>query len=86
MSERAQLREEAVDKPLCHRCYHYFDDSQQYPYVGAVWQDDEGGSWEAFCTMSVLKWQYGHLGEFDSKDAALTSLEGRIRGERGKTR
>lgn len=67
---------EKVGKPLTEGCYHYFDGFGCY--VGAVWKQD--GEWSAFCTYSTPV--YGHLGDFDSNEAAYECLEKRAAGDK----
>jgi hypothetical protein len=81
MEKAMNLREQVIDKkPLTHQCFHYHDDTREFTYVGAVWQNDEGGKWSAFCTSDVEL--YGHLGDFDDKDVALDCLKRRINGDK----
>ncbi len=80
---KPKLRSEKADKPLTHRCFHYFDDSREgQKLVGTVWQSDAGGLWSGHCTTGVEEGLYGHLGDFDYQHEAVVCLKRRLLGDK----
>lgn len=77
-----ELRREDANKVLCHKSYHFYDESRQYPLVGSVWQEEKDGPWGAHCTMGVEEGLYGHLGDFDNYGEALDCLKRRVAGDK----
>ncbi len=76
-------RIDTVEKPFSPKCFHHFSGSL---YVGAVWleAEDLGGKWAAYHAVSKddnkSKAGLGHLGKFDSREAAYSALEKSLEG------